>query len=70
MAPFKTFQTFDGLIHHKDHGCQCLSLKRSHRLAELGIQASTGSLGDGDNKALDETINGLHKNKFAKSRKF
>ena len=47
---------------------QYLSLKYSHRLAELGIQASTGSVGDSYDNALAETINGLYKNELTKPR--
>lgn len=61
--------TLEGLIHHADHGSQYLSLAYSNRLTDLGIQASTGSVGDSYDNALAETINGLYKNEFIKARK-
>lgn len=51
----------DGLIHHSDRGCQYLSIRYTERLAEAGIEASVGSVGDSYDNALAETINGLYK---------
>lgn len=51
----------DGLIHHSDRGSQYLSIRYSDRLAEVGIDASVGSVGDSYDNALAETINGLYK---------
>ena len=50
-----------GLIHHSDRGSQYLSIRYTERLAEAGIQASVGSVGDSYDNALAETINGLFK---------
>jgi len=50
-----------GLIHHSDHGCQYLSIRYTERLAEAGIEASVGSVGDSYDNALTETMNGLYK---------
>lgn len=50
-----------GLIHHSDRGSQYLSIRYSERLAEAGIEASVGSVGDSYDNALAETINGLYK---------
>ena len=36
----------DDLIHHSDRGTQYLSIRYSERLAEAGITASVGSVGD------------------------
>ena len=36
----------DGLIHHSDAGCQYTSYRYSERLAEAGIAASIGTVGD------------------------
>ena len=44
------------LIHHSDRGSQYLSIRYSERLAEVGIQASVGSVGDSYDNALAETI--------------
>jgi len=50
-----------GLIHHSDRGSQYVSIRYSERLAEAGIEASVGSVGDSYDNALAETINGLYK---------
>ena len=48
-------------MHRSDRGVQYLSIKYSERLAEAGIDPSTGSVGDSYDNALAETINGLYK---------
>jgi len=53
--------TTDNLVHHSDRGCQYLSIRYSDRLAEAGINASVGTVGDSYDNALAETINGLYK---------
>jgi len=50
-----------GLVHHSDRGSQYLSIHYTERLAEAGIEPSVGSVGDSDDNALAETINGLFK---------
>ena len=69
MASWLNQGNLEGLIHHADHGSQYLSLTYSNRLTDLGIQASTGSVGDSYDNALAETINGLYKNELIKARK-
>jgi len=54
-------QEVDGLVHHSDRGVQYLSIRYTDRLAEAGIEASVGSIGDSYDNALAETINGLYK---------
>jgi transposase InsO family protein len=49
------------LIHHSDRGVQYVSIRYTERLAEAGIEASVGSVGDSYDNALAETINGLYK---------
>jgi transposase InsO family protein len=49
------------LIHHSDHGVQYVSLRYTDRLAEAGIEASVGTVGDSYDNALAETVNGLYK---------
>ena len=51
----------EGLVSHNDAGSQYLSIAYSERLAEAGIAASVGSVGDAYDNALAETINGLFK---------
>jgi transposase InsO family protein len=50
-----------GLIHHSDHGVQYLSIRYSERLAQNGVEASVGSIGDSYDNAMAETIIGLFK---------
>lgn len=50
-----------GLVHHWDRGSQYLSIKYTERPVEAGIEPSVGSVGDGYDNALAETINGLFK---------
>ena len=47
-----------GLIHHSDHGSQYVSVVYNERLAQHGITASTGSVGDFYDNALAENVNG------------
>jgi transposase InsO family protein len=54
-------QETDGLIHHSDRGSQYLSIRYTERLAEAGIHASVGRVGDSYDNALAETIIGLYK---------
>ena len=49
------------MIHHSDRGGQYLSIRYTERLAEARIEPSVGSVGDSDDTALAETINGLYK---------
>ena len=50
-----------GMVHHCDRGSQYVSLRYTERPAEAGIELSVGSVGDSDDSALVETINGLYK---------
>ena len=45
-----------------------LELSYSERLAEAGITASVGSVGDSYDNALTETINGLYKTNVIRKR--
>lgn len=49
------------LVPHTDRGSQYLAIRYSKRLIEAGISASVGSIGDGYDNAMSETINGLYK---------
>jgi transposase InsO family protein len=49
------------LIHHRDRGAQYLSIRYTERLAEADVESSVGRVGDSDDQALAETINGLDK---------
>ncbi|MFR9761003.1 IS3 family transposase, partial [Corynebacterium striatum] len=57
-----------GLIHHSDHGSQYVSIVYNERLAEHGIAASTGTVGDSYDNALAENVNGSYKNELIHRR--
>ena len=54
------------LIHHSDRGSQYLSIRYTERLAEAGLEASVGSVGDSYDNALAETVIGLYKTELIK----
>jgi putative transposase len=58
----------DSVVAHSDRGRQYTALKYGERLAEAGIAASVGSVGDSFDNALAETINGLYKTEVIKAR--
>ena len=47
-----------GLVHHSDHGSQYVSVVYNERLAQHGITASTGTVGDSYDNALAENVDG------------
>jgi transposase InsO family protein len=51
----------ESLIHHSDRGVQYLSIRYTERLAQAGLEASVGTVGDSYDNALAETIFGLYK---------
>jgi putative transposase len=57
-----------GLTHHSDHGSQYLSIRYTERLAEAGVEASVGSVGDSYDNALAETVIGLFKTEIIYAR--
>jgi putative transposase len=57
-----------GLTHHSDHGSQYLSIRYTERLAENGVEASVGSVGDSYDNALAETVIGLFKTEVIYAR--
>ena len=50
-----------GVVHHSDRGVQYLSIRYTERLAEAGITASVGSVGDSYDNAAAEALNRLFK---------
>ena len=58
----------EGLVRHSDRGCQYLSIRYTEKLADAGIDASVGSVGDSYDNALAETINGLYKTEVIRRR--
>jgi len=69
MASWGATHDLTGLVHHANHGSQHLPRRYSERLADLGIWASTGSVGDIYYNTLAESINGLSKTELIKPRK-
>ena len=64
----KARQASRGLIHHSDRDCQYLSVRYTERLAEAGIDATVGSVGDSYDNALAETLIGLYKTEVIHAR--
>ena len=56
------------LIHHSDHGSQCLSIRYTDRLADAGIEPSVGSVGDSYDNSLAESVIGLYKTEVIRMR--
>jgi putative transposase len=50
-----------GLVHHTDAGSQYTSIAFTERLAEAGVDASVGTVGDAYDNALAESVIGLFK---------
>ena len=46
----------DRLVHHSDKGSQYTSLRFSQRLVDVGVSASTGSVGDSFDNAMAESL--------------
>ncbi|MGN5992867.1 IS3 family transposase [Corynebacterium striatum] len=59
-----------GLIHHSDHGSQYVSVVYNERLAQHGIAASTGTVGDSYDNALAENVNGSYENELIHTRRW
>lgn len=68
MAAWSAGGDLTGLIHHADHGSNYLSLVYTSRIAELGAEPSTGSVGDSYDNALAEAVNGLYKTELIRHR--
>ncbi|MHB1596890.1 MAG: DDE-type integrase/transposase/recombinase [Streptosporangiaceae bacterium] len=61
MAAWHAGGDLAGLVHHADHDPNYLSVVYTSRIAELGAQQSTGSVGDSFDSTLAEAVNGLYK---------
>ncbi|AKV57967.1 transposase [Corynebacterium riegelii] len=59
-----------GCVHHADHGGQYVSIVYNNRLADAGIVASTGTVGDSYDNALAENVNGSYKNELIHTRRW
>jgi putative transposase len=60
--------SLDSVVAHTDRGSQYTSIRYTERLAQAGIAASVGSVGNSYDNALAETINGLYKTELIKPR--
>jgi putative transposase len=58
-----------GLIHHSDAGSQYTSFRFTTHLADTGIAASIGTVGDALDNALMESAIGLYKTELIKPRR-
>jgi transposase InsO family protein len=68
MALWRRDTTPGALTHHSDAGCQYVSFRYSERLAEAGIAASIGSVGDSYDNAMAEALNGTYKAELIRRR--
>ena len=57
-------------IDNSDHGSQYVSVVYNERLAQHGIAASTGTVGDSYDNALAENVNGSYKNELIHTRRW
>jgi putative transposase len=64
----RTGATLDSVVAHTDRGSQYVSIRYTEHLAEAGIAASVGTVGDSYDNALAESINGLYKTELIKPR--
>ena len=53
---------------HSDAGCQFTSYRYTQRLADAGIDASIGSVGDSYDNAMAEALNGTYKAELIRAR--
>lgn len=61
-------QSVEHVVAHSDRGSQYTSIRYSERLAEAGIAASVGSVGDSYDNALAESVNSLYKAEVIRHR--
>ena len=54
----------------EDHGSQYVSVVYNQRLAQHGIAASNGTVGDSYDNALAENVNGSYKNELVHTRRW
>ena len=60
--------TTDATTCHSDAGCQFTSYRYTQRLADAGIAASIGSVGDSYDNAMAEALNGTYKAELIRAR--
>ena len=59
----------EGLVHHSDHGIQCIGLVYATRVREFGMLPSTGTVGDPYDNAMAESADGAYKTELVWRRK-
>jgi putative transposase len=69
MARWSRGKTLAGLRCHSDAGSQFTSIRYGERLAEIGAVPSIGTVGDGFDNALAETVNGYYKSELIYGRR-
>jgi putative transposase len=57
-----------GLVHHSDRGVQYRAIRYTQRLAEAGVVASVGSVGDSYDNAMAEAFNSLFKAELVRNK--
>jgi putative transposase len=57
----RTGESVHGLIHHSDAGSRYAAIRYPQRLLDVGAVASIGTVGDGFDNALAESVVGLYK---------
>lgn len=68
MAIWRRDTTADATTCHSDAGCQFTSYRYTQRLADAGIAASIGSVGDSYDNAMAEALNGTYKAELIRAR--
>ena len=58
----------EGLVHHSDHGIQCISLVYATRVGEHGMLPSTGAVGDSYDNAMAEGADGAYRTGLVRRR--
>jgi putative transposase len=64
----RTGANLDALVHHSDRGVQYLAIRYTQRLAQAGVVASVGSVGDSYDNALAEAFNSLFKAELVRNK--
>jgi putative transposase len=64
----RTGAGLEALVHHSDRGVQYLAIRYTQRLAEAGVVASVGSVGDSYDNALAEAFNSLFKAELVRNK--
>lgn len=59
----------DGLIHHSDHGTQCIGTVYATGVMEYGMLPSTGTVGDSYDNAMAESADGAYRTELVWRRR-